>query len=212
MEILGERKEGSYAAQIDRGAWHFILLQLEDEHQLKPVIAQLNDWFAAEGIEAQAVDWKAASGGFGSIADTLQIVFNVLILIIAVVAVIIIMNTLVISVIERTGEIGTMRALGAQKRTVRRMFVFETLSISFVFGLIGLALGTIVIGILNVTGVAAPNQFFQILFGGEVLHPSLPLSSLLYALAVILAIGAVASLYPVAVALKIQPVQAIQAE
>ena len=212
MEILGERKEGSYAAQIDRGAWHFILLQLEDEHQLKPVIAQLNDWFAAEGIEAQAVDWKAASGGFGSIADTLQIVFNVLILIIAVVAVIIIMNTLVISVIERTGEIGTMRALGAQKRTVRRMFVFETLSISFVFGLIGLALGAIVIGILNLTGVAAPNQFFQILFGGEVLHPSLPLSSLLYALAVILAIGAVASLYPVAVALKIQPVQAIQAD
>jgi putative ABC transport system permease protein len=212
LGILGERKAGSYSAQIDRGAWHFILLRLEDERQLKPVIAGLNTWFSAQGIEAQAVDWKAASGGFGSIANTLQIVFNVLILIIAVVAIIIIMNTLVISVIERTGEIGTMRALGAQRRTVRRMFVFETLSISLVFGLIGVVLGAIVIGILNLTGVAAPNQFFQILFGGEILHPSLPLSSLLYALVIIVAIGAVASLYPVAVALKIQPVQAIQAE
>jgi putative ABC transport system permease protein len=122
------------------------------------------------------------------------------------------MNTLVISVIERTGEIGTMRALGAQKRTVRRMFVFETLSIAVVFGLIGVALGAIVIGILNLTGVAAPNQFFQILFGADVLHPALPLSSLLYALGIIVAIGIVASLYPVAVALKIQPVEAIQAE
>jgi putative ABC transport system permease protein len=212
LEILGQRQPGSYTAQIDRGAWHFILLKLEDENQVQPVIAKLNGWFAAEEIEAQAVDWKAASGGFGSLADTLQIVFNVLILIIAVVAVIIIMNTLVISVIERTGEIGTMRALGAQKRTVRRMFVFETLSISVVFGLIGVAVGAIVIGILNMTGVEAPNQFFEILFGGEVLHPALPLSSLLYALAIIVAIGVVASLYPVAVALKIQPVQAIQAE
>jgi putative ABC transport system permease protein len=212
LEILGERQAGTYAAQIDKGAWNFILLKLEDENQLQPVIAKLNGWFAAEGIEAQAVDWKVASGGFGSIADTLQIVFNVLILIIAVVAIIVIMNTLVISVIERTGEIGTMRALGAQKRTVRRMFVFETLSISLVFGMIGVAAGAIVIGILNLTGVEAPNQFFQILFGGEVLHPVLPLSSLLYALAVIVAIGIVASLYPVAVALKIQPVQAIQTE
>ena len=212
LEILGERKEGSYAAQIDRGAWHFILLKLEEEDQVQPVIAKLNSWFTAEGLEAEAVDWKAASGGFGSLADTLQIIFNVLILIIAVVAVIIIMNTLVISVIERTGEIGTMRALGAQKRTVRRMFVFETLSISLVFGLIGVAVGAIVIGILNLTGVTAPNQFFEILFGGEVLHPALPISSLLYALGIIVAIGVVASLYPVAVALKIQPVQAIQAE
>jgi putative ABC transport system permease protein len=212
LAILGERKAGSYAAQIDRGAWNFILLKLNDENQLQPVIAELNNWFATEGIEAQAADWKVASGGLGSIADTLQIVFNVLILIIAVVAIIIIMNTLVISVIERTGEIGTMRALGAQKRTVRRMFVFETLSISLVFGLVGVALGAIVIGILNLTGVAAPNQFFEILFGGEVLHPALSLSSLLYTLAIIVAIGIVASLYPVAVALKIQPVQAIQAE
>ena len=212
LELLGQRQEGSYAAQLDTGAWHFILLKLADERQVEPVIAGLNSWFAAEGIEAQAADWKAASGGFGSLADTLQIVFNVLILVIAVVAIIIIMNTLVISAVERTGEIGTMRALGAQRRTVRRMFVFETLSISIVFGLIGVAVGALIIGVLNLTGVPAPNPFFEILFGGPVLHPALPVSSLLYALAIMVAIGLVASLYPVAVALRIQPVQAIRTE
>ncbi|MBN2551704.1 MAG: ABC transporter permease [Spirochaetales bacterium] len=212
LDILGERSAESYAASIDSGAWHFILLKLEDERQVQPVIGKLNGWFAAQGIEAQAADWKTASGGFASLADTLKTVFNVLILIIAVVAIIIIMNTLVISVIERTGEIGTMRALGAQKRTVRRMFVFETLSISLVFGLIGVGFGALLIGILNLTGLPAPNPFFEILFGGKVLHPALPLSSLLYALGIIVAIGIVASLYPVAVALRIQPVAAIQAE
>ncbi|MBN1834646.1 MAG: ABC transporter permease [Spirochaetales bacterium] len=212
LGILGERAEGSYAASIDSGAWNFLLLQLEDESQVVPVIAELNGWFAAEEIEAQAVDWKAASGGFGSLADTLQVVFNVLILIIAVVAVIIIMNTLVISVIERTTEIGTMRALGAHKGMVRWMFVLETASISLVFGLVGIALGAGIIGILNLTGIPAPNPFFEILFGGKVLHPLLPLSAVLYALLVIIAIGVLASLYPVAIALRIQPVRAIQTE
>ena len=61
------------------------------------------------------------------------------------VAVIIMMNTLVISVIERTGEIGTMRALGARKGFVWKMFLVETLTIAVVFGLIGtgLALGAL---------------------------------------------------------------------
>jgi putative ABC transport system permease protein len=176
------------------------------------VIDTLNRWFEEQDMEAQAVDWKAASGGFGSLADTLQVVFNVLILIIAVVAVIIIMNTLVISVIERTTEIGTMRALGAQKLMVRRMFILETLSISVVFGLAGIGLGAGIIAILNLTGIAAPNPFFEILFGGKVLHPLMPPSAVLYALAVIVGIGVIASLYPVAIALRIQPVQAIQTE
>ena len=44
------------------------------------------------------------------------------------------------------------------------------------------------------------------------LHPLLPASAVLYALAVILGIGVIASLYPVAIALRIQPVRAIQTE
>jgi len=212
LGILGEPEAGSYSASVDSGAWNFLLLKLKDESQVKPVIDTLNRWFDEQGIEAQAVDWKAASGGFGSLADTLQVVFNVLILIIAVVAVIIIMNTLVISVIERTTEIGTMRALGAQKPLVRRMFILETLTISLVFGIVGIGVGGGIIGILNFTGIAAPNPFLQILFGGKVLHPLLPASAVLYALAVILGIGVIASLYPVAIALRIQPVRAIQTE
>ena len=211
-ELLGERPAGSYAASIDSGAWNFLLLRLQDEAQVRPVIEDLNRWFAQEQIEARAVDWKVASGGFGSLADTLQVVFNVLVLIIAIVAVIIIMNTLVISVIERTTEIGTMRALGAQKRTVRWMFLLETVSISVVFGLLGIAGGAGIVGVLNLTGITAPNPFFEILFGGRVLHPTLPVSAVLYALLVTVGIGLIASLYPVAVALRIQPVQAIQAE
>ena len=38
------------------------------------------------------------------------------------------MNTLIISIVERTGEIGTMRALGGEKSFIRGLFLAETLS------------------------------------------------------------------------------------
>jgi putative ABC transport system permease protein len=212
LDILGDEGQGAYRARLDSGAWHFLLLRLKEDSQLKTVLARLNRAFADLGIAAKAVDWKTASGGFGAIADTVQVVFNVLILIVAVVAVIIIMNTLVISVIERTTEIGTMRALGAQKALVRRMFVLETMSISVVFGLIGIAAAALTIGILHLTGLRAPNSFFEVMFGGKVLHPGLPPLAVFYALLIVVGVGILASLYPVGVALKIQPVRAIQVE
>jgi putative ABC transport system permease protein len=212
LGILGERDPDAYRASLDSGAWHMLLVRLKSDSQLTSFMATLNRYFTEQGLPAQAVDWRAASGGFGALAELLQTVFNVAILIIAVVAVIIIMNTLVISVIERTAEIGTMRALGAQKRTIRRMFILETLSISGIFGGIGIAVACALVGILNLTGLPAPNSFFAMLFGGEKLHPILPWTSVLYAVLVVAVIGIVASLYPVGVALRIQPVRAIQAE
>ena len=161
LEILGERDPDSYRASLDSGAWHFLLVRLKSDSQLKSFQDGLNRHFAESGIAAQASDWRAASGGFGAMAEMIQSVFNGAILIIAVVAIIIIMNTLVISVIERTAEIGTMRALGAQKRTVRWMFVLETLSISVVFGAIGIVVSCLAVVILNADRPPGPQQLLR---------------------------------------------------
>jgi putative ABC transport system permease protein len=55
-------------------------------------------------------------------------------------------------------------------------------------------------------------MFFEIIFGGKVLYPVISVSSVTISLIVIILIGIVASLYPVSVALKIQPVKAIQTD
>ena len=73
--------------------------------------------------------------------------------------------------------------------------------ITLIFGLVGVALGSAVIGALNLIGLGAPNLFLQILFGGAVLNPVLSISSLYLSMIVVAVVGVVASLYPVAVAL-----------
>ena len=126
-----------------------------------------------------------------------------MIIVIAVVAVIIIMNTLVISVTERISEIGTMRAIGARKGFVRRMIGAETVTLAFVFGGAGVVLALLLLLILGATGIRASNLFLRILFGGEVLRPVISLGSVAFSLLMVAAIGVLSSLYPLAVALRI---------
>lgn len=215
LGILGAR--GRAPPVVDAGAWHFLLLKLapgagSEQARAQRLIDQLNGYFAAHGIAAEAADWRAAAGGFSRLAAVMQTVFNGTVAVIAIVAVIIIMNTLVISVTERTSEIGTMRALGARKPFVRRMFLVETLCISWLFGSAGIVLGAAIVTVLGWTGIRAGNDFLNILFGGEVLEPALSALSVAISLGIMTGIGLLSSVYPVMVALRVQPVRAVQAE
>ncbi|MBN2875249.1 MAG: FtsX-like permease family protein [Spirochaetales bacterium] len=209
--LLGDTSERERLNTADTGAWHSILLRLENPAQARSVVAGLNAWFAAEGIEAAAGDWQKAAGPYAQSVDVLRIVFTVAIVILAVVAIIIIMNTMVVSIIERTGEIGTMRALGAGRMFVRKLFVAETVTLSIVFGLVGMALAFIVSAVINALGIEASNQFLEILFGGKILRTIIDPVALVWSLGVIVSVGIVAHFYPVSVALRIQPVTAMQA-
>ncbi len=210
--ILGDTSARERLNEADTGAWHSILLRLDGVQSPRVVAAKLNAYFAAEGIAAEAGDWQKAAGPYAQSVDVLRIVFTIAVIILAVVAVIIIMNTLVVSVIERTGEIGTMRALGAGKGFVRAMFAAETTVLSLSFGIVGIILSFITVAILNAIGIEASNQFFEILFGGKVLNIIIAPLSVLASLAIIVAVGLAAHFYPVAVALRIQPVRAMQSE
>lgn len=208
--ILGDLDERSQASVPDAGAWSYILLRLKNEGAIKQTIAQINEHFQQEGIPVEAVDWSVASGTSAQFNQAFGLFFTIVVLILAVVAVIIIMNTLVISVIERTQEIGTMRSLGAQKQVVRRMFIAETMSISLVFGTIGLLAGALVIFLVNKAGIPTENVIVEMIFGGDVFRPVFDPMSPVVSYIVMVGIGLISSWYPVRVALKIQPVEAMQ--
>lgn len=194
----------------DSDAWHFLLVRLEDGVNPTAVALEFQRWFDENDIDAMVTNWLQGAGAVASLATGTKLVFNVVVVVIAIVAIIIIMNTLVISVTERTTEIGTMRALGAQKKFVRRIIVWETVMTAGIFGVIGIVAGLAILWILNVTGIEAPNVFFEILFGGKVLHPVPSVSSIVTSLVIVVVIGVAASLYPVSIALKTEPVKAMQ--
>ncbi len=202
---LGEREQ----TVVDSGAWHFLLLKLNRPGAAARVTEDLERVIGEADLNAQVLGWVAAAAPVSQLSDGFKIVFNVVIIVIAVVAVIIIMNTLVISVTERMSEIGTMRAIGARKGFVRSMIGAETVTLAFVFGGAGVVLALVLLLILGATGIRATNLFLRILFGGEVLRPVVSLGSVAFSLLMVAAIGVLSSLYPLAVALRISPRQAM---
>jgi putative ABC transport system permease protein len=112
------------------------------------------------------------------------------------------LNTLAISVIERTREIGTLRAVGATQAQVRRMVLTEALllaAIGTAFGLLaGLYLGTILVGAMVAGGFPMPYAF--------------PVAGLLVAIAVGLLFGALAAVIPARQAARMEIVQALRYE
>ena len=110
------------------------------------------------------------------------------------------MNAVLMSVFERTREIGALRALGWPRRAILSMVLGEALTLSALGGAAGVLLAW---GILAYLGSTASGR----LLGGEI-TPDL----LLRSLAVTLALGAVGGLYPAWRAASLSPAEALRAE
>jgi ABC-type antimicrobial peptide transport system permease subunit len=111
------------------------------------------------------------------------------------------MNTMLMSIFERTREIGTLRALGWRKQHVVVMILGETLVLSMLGGILGVGLGLGLIGLLNYTPI----------FSG-VLMVQLEANTILIGLGVALVLGTLGGLYPAWRAAGLQPVEALRYE
>ena len=110
-------------------------------------------------------------------------------------------NTTDISVLERTREIGVLRATGTTRPQIRRLITTEAALLALVGGVLGIIVGTA----LGRVGLAALGNNFGI----EVALPWLPLAGLL---AVTLLIGVAASLRPASRAAAVTPITALAAD
>lgn len=113
-----------------------------------------------------------------------------------------VVNTLSMSVFERTREIGILRAVGATRLQVGRLVVEEGVIISLIGCLVGVAVGSL-LGYLFVRGTGAGG--FEVSF----YYPRLPAAA---ALLSGLAIGTLAGLLPARTAARKDPVEALQYE
>ena len=109
-----------------------------------------------------------------------------------------IVNTLVLTVFERTREIGMLRAIGMTRRQVRRMIRHESVITALIGGVLGIALG-IVLGALLVARV----DFIQF---------ALPVTSLIVFAIMTIVVGILAAIFPARRAARLNVLQALQYE
>jgi putative ABC transport system permease protein len=112
-----------------------------------------------------------------------------------------IMNIMLTTVTERTHEIGLRKAIGAKRRDILLQFLVESMALSLVGGLIGVAFGW---GSAQLMG--------QVQFGGSTITPQVGLDSVLLATLFSMAVGLFFGIYPATRAARLQPVEALRYE
>ncbi len=188
------------AADFGRNDDVFLQLNLKPGVKMADVDAQ---------IKAVAADYPqftviAGKGYIDQMMRLLSTVFSGLYILLAFLALpslIAMLNTLAINVLERTREIGMIRAVGGTRRQIRRMVVAEALllaSIGTAFGLLsGIYLGYVIVRTL---GTLFPMQY------------SFPFAGILAGIAIGLLFGALAAVIPARQAARLQVVEALRYE
>lgn len=176
-----------------------------NSHYTPDEIQGLKDRLDEKGYAGQTIQDQI--GTVGKVIDTILIVLNIFGIITLLAAAFGIVNTQLMSVNERTSEIGLMKALGAGRKTIFTIFSMEAASIGFW----GAVLGTLVsIAIGSVASSYASKNFLKDFVGFELLtFPALPTIGVIVA---IMFLSFLAGALPSLKASRLDPIKALRYE
>jgi len=209
---VADKKAQADAASAREGSWNFQMIKLKPGVNDEVFVASLNQDLKKAGLQAKAQTWVISASPDSGFFQMIILALNISIILLAIVSIFVIMNTLVVSVMERTSEIGTMRAVGAQKSMIRWMFIVETFLITILSGLIGIALGFLGLVVVNATGIPGPGGWMQAAFPGGILRPEINAKALPFSLIILAIIASISWIFPVAMATKVSPLKAINSD
>lgn len=185
------RADGNVESAKEEARWI-----LRDEHDIASVDGDVtSDDFVVSSTE-DAVET------IGTIGNVLSILLSSIAAISLVVGGIGIMNMMLVAVTERTREIGLRKAIGATRRNIMTQFLIESVMLTLVGGIVGVAIG---VGIAFVGGLIAA-QFI------DGWHAVIPPSAIFLAVIVSSAVGIIFGLYPARRAAKLDPIEALRYE
>jgi ABC-type lipoprotein release transport system permease subunit len=163
------------------------------------------DW---TGQKLDVTTWEDELSFMTWTLDLLKGLTALLLIILIAIVVTGIMNTMWIAIRERTREIGTLRAIGMQRRGVLWMFLLESVLLGLFSTLGGAMAGALIAAGLNAMHIAVPLTV-QLFLMSDRLHLSVHAQSLASSVALLTAVTALAALYPAFRAARLKPVAAM---
>ncbi len=217
LVVIGTYKEEKFRFDMSQTYGAYIPIRYDLSFQEEPFVSTLigkaKDKESVEAAMKQATQYLSRKhqkenhyrsfsmqeqvNQFNQLTGTLTIIFSVIAGISLVVGGVGVMNIMLVSVTERTREIGIRKALGARRRDILMQFLIESLIVCLIGGLIGVLLGL---------GAAALVSYFA------QLPPLLSWNSIFIAFGFSSAIGIFFGLYPANKAAKLDPIEALRYE
>lgn len=138
-----------------KGAHAWIVL-LQHTEQTDSLLKQFRARFSGAALKLEFIPWYARADFYNKTVALFSKQINVLRLIIAFIIVLTISNILVMNVLERTGEIGTLLAIGFKRSRILQMFAAEGLMLGLIGGLLGVLAGYGLAELISAVGIPMP--------------------------------------------------------
>lgn len=178
-----------------------LYVQVKSEEQLNTVMAQIQNKLAVMFPNKQdnysVFNQKDLVDTMSSVTDTMTMMLGGIACISLLVGGIGIMNIMLVSVSERTKEIGIRKAIGAKRRDILVQFLIEAVVLSSLGGLIGMGIGLFVAKVLSMAT-------------GMTIAYSLPVTLLSFLFSLLVGVGF--GVFPANKASKLHPIQALRYE
>jgi len=176
-------------------------IQVEDMNKLPDTVAYLEQL-----PDVQAVTIAQVMGTIRNLMQTGENVLLMILLLALVIGGLGTMNTMLMTIFERTREIGVMKAIGASDSQIFNLFISEGIAICLAGSVLGVSAGALI----SLTG----NRFLGHLVPVIPSQPvgQLSLSAALIAIAVPVAIGALSTFYPALRAAGLNPIESLKNE
>ncbi|MBI3772530.1 MAG: ABC transporter permease [Gammaproteobacteria bacterium] len=179
-----------------------LVVRIDDTKNVPTVEAELNRYFESRGMPWRVVPWydnEIYSRMVGMFEGVSRLISIILILMVGVVT----SNALLMTFFERIREIGTLRAIGMNKRDVYRLLYTESAIVGFGGALVGLAFGVALVLL---------GRYFGIPLGGivnQVVHPILNATSLAVSVAAPIICILIAAVAPIHAATRISVIESL---
>ena len=172
----------------DRPQISGLILQLNDTAAIASATARVRALIAARNFGLEVYDYVTLTPFYVQTRTFFKVLFGFIAIIVGMIVVFTISNTMMMSVLERTSEIGTMRALGTYQAGVRNQFLLEGTMLGAAGTLTGVVAAIVVAAVLNEAGLtwqpptaAAPMPFRLHLIGENLLLFGVPVFLVLVA-------------------------------
>jgi putative ABC transport system permease protein len=139
---------------LDIDAVHSLVVALSDAEHTDATVAAIRQMLSPSGLET--IPWYELADFYLKTVDLYQRQFAVLQVVILIMVALGVANSVNINIFERTGELGTLRALGNRSRDMSRMLVLENALLGLGGGLIAIPLGLLLAAIISAIGIPMP--------------------------------------------------------
>lgn len=209
--IFIRKSDMARIAGYDKSITHEVAILMKDKYDAQNLVDEINKNTKSSTAET----WKVMNPELAMLTEFMTIYGYILVGIILAALVFGIINTMLMAIMERTKELGMLKAVGMNRKRIFSMIMSETIFLTLIGAIVGMVINYFLISYLSVTGIdlsASMGEAFEAIGYDAMLYPEMGFDYYVGITIMVIVTAVLSSIYPAIKAIKLNPSEAIRSD